>query len=66
MKFIKIAQTDKNSYLVLTKKDDILLGEIEYYDQWHKFIFTPERHTFYDCECMIELGEYLKLCKLQG
>ena len=63
MRFIKIAQTDKNNYSVVTKKDDILLGEIVYFEQWHKFVFQPEFETIYDSQCMIELGEYLKLLK---
>ena len=63
MKFIKIAQTGKNNYLVLSKKGDMLLGCIEYFDQWHKFVFVPEYESFFDVLCMIEIGEYIGLLK---
>lgn len=59
MRFIKIAQTHKNEYMVLTKKGDMFLGDIKYFKQWHKFVFEPEYETFYDTLCMIEIGEYL-------
>lgn len=66
MRFIKIAQVGKNKFMVITKKDDIFLGDITYYKRWRKWIFTPDVGTFYDSECMIEIGEYLRLYKLQG
>lgn len=51
------------TFTVVTNKDEVELGFIEYYRQWCKHIFAPTENTIYDAQCLRDITEFLETAK---
>jgi hypothetical protein len=49
-----------NTYDVFNHKGDYL-GFISFNNKWKRFVFNPDKDTFYDSKCLVQIANELTL-----
>lgn len=47
---------------VIAKRDDFILGKIEYYTGWRGYIFVPtlETETIFEATCLTDIADFIR------
>lgn len=45
---------------ILASKTQTVLGRIDYFHSWKKYVFMPAFQTLYDVVCLDEISEFIK------
>jgi hypothetical protein len=48
-----------NEYLVIAKEDEILLGIIEWFPKWRRYVFAPSSYTVFEQTCLRDIARFL-------
>jgi hypothetical protein len=51
--------TKTRVYVVANKEVGVMLGEIQWYGPWRRYVFHPNRTTLYDVKCLNDIGQFL-------
>jgi hypothetical protein len=44
-----------NKYQVVSKNNNILLGDIKWYGPWRKYCFFPSNDTIFETQCLSDI-----------
>jgi len=47
-----------NTYEVSAKQDNLVLGVINWYARWRKYVFEPTPNTIYEEHCLRDIAEF--------
>ena len=59
LEFVAFGRAPKKKFWVYSKKKGNILGKIEYYLRWRRYVFDPEPFTIYDVECMQDICRFI-------
>lgn len=55
---IGLSDSGKTQKWMVYSLNDIPLGEIKWYAQWRRYIFSPNLGTVYDAACLREAADF--------
>lgn len=62
--FVEIENPGKKTRKFLLKnKKGIVLGSIEYFNSWRKYVFIPEYDTLFDSICLNDISSFMEELK---
>lgn len=62
LKFVQIRDTGKTKiFEVQSFKYGNKLAEVKYYGAWRKYTLFPEPNTLFDCKCLQEISDFMKI-----
>ncbi len=61
IKFVLVEQKPKTSiYNVLTKDDDLFLGQIKWFPKWRCYSFFPGNNTIFEKNCLKDITNFIE------
>lgn len=57
-KFLEFVRSG-DEFIVRNKLYNLTLGRIYFFSKWRKFVFEPERDTFYDVSCLGDVVDFM-------
>ena len=62
LEFIK----DEKGTIVLSKRQNSILGEIRFYQPWKQYVFEPVPNALFNDECLTDIIQQIKSLNTQG
>ena len=59
-KFVAYDIYPNGSIYVVTSKDHVDLGEIEYYEPWKQYIYVSDNDRIYSADCLKDIARFLE------
>lgn len=60
LKFEISESKEKTSvYAVKSSQDNIILGEISWFNHWRRYVFFPLENTLFDSSCLSEIKDFI-------
>ena len=59
-KYMKIEKRTMTDYIVRSKRNNDVLGIINYNKKWKQFVFEPEAWVMFSWDCLEDISKWLK------